>query len=134
MKYKLLFLVLVASYSNTILAGGSERHCFSGLSILGENRDIFRPGTFGERRVAYETHSETESLVFRRLKAEDLLTQHGVENGDTVDSICGVPVSKIFDLSTKDKLCCTDLYPKEITLRVNKSLLETYSVVIERGE
>lgn len=117
-----------ADLQSTGTAQLENSECPNKVRMVRDHKNIFR--TLSVSPIREGSTGDAIGFRFRDLKEEDILSQYGIRKGDLTYEVCGVAVREAFQGGFDQPVCCKDGYPKFLSIRVHRSLIETFLVKI----
>ena len=127
MKYLLLLsLSVFCTFSY-----GETKQCYSPMDALKEYNYLFS-GQVSPYRYSNKAGVKTIGWKLRDLKPSNILKEYKLENGDVISHLCGVSFDSISRNSSDAPKCCDEKYPDILTIKVSRSLIETFDLEISK--
>jgi hypothetical protein len=131
--YRVLMLILgITPLINCANVSDPPKQCSGKVRILGENTDVFRPGTFGVIRSISGSETTAIGLRISRLQDSDILSNYGIDVGDQLYKVCGVSFEKVLNGGVDIPICCGDDYPNVLTIEGLKADRKPFSINVPR--
>jgi hypothetical protein len=126
-KYLLLLSLSVFCSSSY----GETKQCYSPMDALKEYKHLFS-GQVSLYRYSNKAGVKTIGWKLRDLKPSNILNEYKLKNGDVISHLCGVSFDTISRNSSDTPKCCNKKYPDTLTIRVSRSLIETFELEIPK--
>ena len=101
------------------------------MDALKEYNYLFS-GQVSPYRYSNKAGVKTIGWKLRDLKPSNILKEYKLENGDVISHLCGVSFDSISRNSSDAPKCCDEKYPDILTIKVSRSLIETFDLEISK--
>jgi hypothetical protein len=101
------------------------------MDALKEYKYLFS-GQVSPYRYSNKAGVKTIGWKLRDLKPSNILNEYKLKNGDVISHLCGVSFDTISRNSSDTPKCCNKKYPDILTIKVSRSLIETFDLEIPK--
>ncbi len=125
--------ILVFFYSCGVCAieNKNDISCFkNGFEFIKSNSNTFPSGSIVPVRSL--DNGDVIALRINKLSPESILRKYNIGVGERIVEVCGITVKNLFAKDSNKLKCCASEYPVVLTIKISKSLLETYVVNIKQ--